>query len=69
LSQTLERESEREILFRDRDRLGGDCGNRKNGCVVYKIINDRQNLMLLSVIIIIIIIIINWVGRWSGYLT
>jgi hypothetical protein len=40
------------------------------GRMVVLSINDRQNLMLLSVIIIIIIIIIiNWVGRWSGYLT
>ena len=38
------------------------------GRMVVLSINDRQNLMLLSVIIIIIIII-NWVGRWSGYLT
>ena len=37
------------------------------GRMVVLSINDRQNLMLLSVIIIIIII--NWVGRWSGYLT
>jgi hypothetical protein len=41
------------------------------GRMVVLSINDRQNLMLLSVIMIIIIIniIINWVGRWSGYLT